>query len=308
VKSNRQTYIADSPPACQPDIGLAGRTRHQDVTPEGVNEPIDDDPSKNYPARTIGYDDWIQREEKKYSRLLTELKKARWFIQSSTHKGDAQPGSLNFDVGEPPDAESDVGLMVDELVSSELEATRLTDDELRHGCDLTMEQALHRTTKPLVLEKNECSNINNTQQSMAFQYTLSVGGRTTSHFSKREAIQAARNTTSESGVSESITIKRLWLEVGEPYSTFSECDSTAAINSAGPNPSRRIGNLHPGSCWHHSVLPIPWDSVMVESVRLVLQRWRGVCSFSQTMRSSRSGEDHDNVFILCPKKRSRPGE
>jgi hypothetical protein len=135
-----------------------------------------------------------------------------------------------------------------------------------------------------------------------------VGGRTTSHFSKIEAIQAGRDKLSESVGSDFKTVKRLWLEIGEPYSNFSECDSTAAINSAGPKPSRRIGNLHPGSCWHHSVLPIPWDSVMVESVRLVLQRWRGVCSFSQTMRSSRSGENHDNVFILRPKKRNRPGE
>ena len=308
MKTNRKTYRADSPPACQTDIGLAGRTRHQDVNPEGVNEPMDGDPPKNYPARTIGYDDWIQREEKKYSRLLTELKKASWFIQSSPHNGDVQSGSVKFDVGEPPNEECDVGLMVDEQVSSELEATRLTDDEVLHGCDLTMEQALLGNTKPPSFEKDECSNKNDTQQSIAFQYTLSVRRRTPSRSSMMEAIRAAHNTLSESGGSESITINRLWLEVGEPYSNFSECDSTAAIHSAGPKPSRRIENVHPGSCWHHSVLPNPWDSVMVESVRLVLQRWRGVCSFSQTMRSSRSGEDHDNVFILCPKKRSRPGE
>ena len=98
--------------------------------------------------------------------------------------------------------------------------------------------------------------------------------------------------------SESVNVNRLWLEVGEPYSDFSECDSTAAINSAGPKASRRIGNWYPGSGWHQSVLPIPWDSIMVESVRLVLQRWRGVCSFSQTMRSNRSDRETPKRVLL----------
>jgi hypothetical protein len=35
--------------------------------------------------------------------------------------------------------ECDVGRMLDELVSSELETTRLADDEVRHDCCLTME-------------------------------------------------------------------------------------------------------------------------------------------------------------------------
>jgi hypothetical protein len=219
-----------------------------------------------------------------------------------------QSGSSKYDVGEPPNTQCDVGLLMDELMLSGLEATRLTDDEVRHGCGLTMEQALQRYTKPPFVEKNECSNKNDTQQSMAFQYTLSVGGRNTSRFSKIDPIQTAHDKLSESGGSESRTINRLRLEIGEPYSNFSDCDSTAAINCAGPKPSRKIGNVYPGSCWHPSGLPIPWDSVMVESVRLVMQRWRGVCSFSQTMRSNRSGENHDNVFILRPKKRNRPGE
>jgi len=308
VKTKRQTYIADSPPACQSDIGFAGRTRHQDINPAGVNELMEDDPSENYPARSIEYDDWILREEKKYSRLLTELKKASWFIQSNPHNGDVQSGGSKFDVGEPPNTQCDVGLLVDELMSTGLEATRLTDDEVRHGCDLTMEQALHRNTKPPLLEKIECSSINNTQQSMAFQYTLSVGARNTSRFPKIDQSQTAHDTLSESDGSESRTINRLRLEIGEPYSDFSDCDSTAATNCAGPKPSRRIGYVYPGSYRHPSGLPNPWDSVMVESVRLVLQRWRGVCSFSQTMRSNRSGEYHENVFVLRPKKRNRPGE
>jgi hypothetical protein len=269
---------------------------------------MDNDSPKNHPARSIEYDDWIQREEKKYSRLLTELKKASWFIQSSPQKGDVQTGSLKFVAGKPHGAGCVVSLVQDEHLSSELEATRLTDDEVRHGCGLTMEQALLGHQKPPALEKDECMNKNGTQNSMAFQYTLSVRGRNSSRSLMKESIPPARNTLSESIGSESISVNRLWLEIGETYTNFSEYDSTAAINSTGPEPSRRIGNLHPGSSWHQPVLPIPWDSVMVESVGLVMQRWRGVCSFSHTMRSTRSGENHDNVFILCPKKRSRPGD
>jgi hypothetical protein len=43
------------------------------------------------------------------------------------------------DVGEPPSMECDVGRTLDELVSSELETTRLTDDEVRDGYCLTMD-------------------------------------------------------------------------------------------------------------------------------------------------------------------------
>ena len=43
------------------------------------------------------------------------------------------------DVGRPPDIECDVGRTLDELVSSELETTMLTDEEIRNGCCLTMD-------------------------------------------------------------------------------------------------------------------------------------------------------------------------
>jgi hypothetical protein len=132
-------------------------------------------------------------------------------------------------------------------------------------------------------------------------------------------IQKARSKLSESDRSECINLNRLWLEVGVSYSSILEYESTAAINSAGPESSRRIGN------WRQSVLPVPlpagslaglpagslaglsavflaeWNSVMVEPVRHVLQRWRGVCSFSQTMRSTRSDEESHLVNDLRSK-------
>ena len=348
MKTDRHTYIADRPPippngipksgTYQADVGLAGK----------VVRRVNSDSPKKHPTRLIWYNDRMRQEEKKYSQLLTELKKANWFtrhvshldgfIQSSLYEGKAPSGFVQFDVGEPPNAECDIGLMMDDSMSSlktfrrsigfsdepseghkvELEATMLTDDEIRHGCGLTMEQVLLRHRKPLTLEKDECSYKNSTQQLIAFQYTLSVRGRNASRSPMIEEIQAGYNKLSDSGGSESIKANRLWLEVGEPYSNFSECDSTAAIDSAGPDASRRIENWHPGSRWQlaslpfrrsgQSIWPIPWGSVMVESVRLVLQRWRGVCSFSQTMRSDQGEEKYKNVYPLCPKKQSRPGE
>jgi hypothetical protein len=189
-----------------------------------------------------------------------------------------------------------------------LATIRLTDDEVYNNCGLTMEQALLNHKKPPALEKDECSSINSTQYVISFQYTLSVRGPNILRSPMIEAIQAARSKLSESAESKSKIVNRLWLEVSKTYSSFSEYDSTAAIDSAGPEISQRFENWYSGFHRYHFVLPVPWDLVMVESVRLVLQRWRGVCSFSQTMRSTRSDEESHLVYDLRSKKLSRPGE
>ncbi len=202
MKSDRQTYKANSPPipmygipkigTCKQDVGLAKRAK----------EPIGSDPPKNHSARLIEYNKWMWHEEKRYSRLLTELKKASWFarhvqhhcipysgnstydgfIQSDSPKGNPSSGFAEFDVGEfihrifdkPPNVKCDVGLMLDKLVSSELETTRLTQDEIRNGCWLTMEQELLQHNKPHLLDSDRCLERTITQQSIAFQYTVSV--------------------------------------------------------------------------------------------------------------------------------------
>jgi hypothetical protein len=48
-----------------------------------------------------------------------------------------------------------------------------------------------------------------------------------------------------------------------------------------------------------------WDAVLVESVRRVLQRWRGVCSFSLTMRSIESDEESHLMVGRRSKKQRR---
>jgi hypothetical protein len=214
--------------------------------------------------------------------------------------GKPPTGFSESDVGEKPGVECDVGQTLDGLVSAELETTLLTDDEVRNDCGLTMEQAVLRNNKPPSLDIDRCLERTSTQQSIVFQYTVSIGGRNISRSPMIEAIQAARSTLPESSGSELLNVNKLWLEVGKTYSNFSECDFTAAINSAGPKASQRIGN------WHQFVLPIPlsvnnwaeWDSVMVESVRLILQRWSRVNSFSSTICCTCEKSEHEIVHFL----------
>ena len=116
--------------------------------------------------------------------------------------------------------------MLDKLVSSELETTRLTQDEIRNGCWLTMEQELLRHNKPHLLDSDRRLERTITQQSIAFQYTVSVPGM---HISRSPMIDAIE--TMHSNLSKSLDVNRLWLEVGRTYSNFSKYDFTAAINS-----------------------------------------------------------------------------
>ncbi len=46
----------------------------------------------------------------------------------------------------------------------------------------------------------------------------------------------------------------------------------------------------------------PWESVMVESFGLVLQRWRGVCSFSLSAACSRNKDNIDVTYHLSSEK------
>ena len=194
VKSDRQTYKADSPPVSLYGIPKIGTCKRDVGLDRRVKEPTGNNPLKSHPARLIEYNKWVRHEEKRYSRLLTELKKASWFtrhlqrhcipftgnstydgfIQSDLPKGDPLRDFAEFDVGESPNVNCDVGLMLDKLMSSELETTRLTQDEIRNGCWLTMEQELLRHNKPHLLDSDRRLERTITQQSIAFQYTVSV--------------------------------------------------------------------------------------------------------------------------------------
>ena len=57
---------------------------------------------------------------------------------SSLTRGNPPTGFSESDVGRPPSVECDDGRSLDDLVSSELETTRLTDDEVRKNVCLTI--------------------------------------------------------------------------------------------------------------------------------------------------------------------------
>lgn len=60
-------------------------------------------------------------------------------LRSGPPIGKPSAGFSESDVGEQSSAECDVGRTLDELVSSELETTRLTDEEICNGYCLTMD-------------------------------------------------------------------------------------------------------------------------------------------------------------------------
>jgi hypothetical protein len=185
-------------------------------------EPRSCDSRADHPARLIEYDDRMRQEEKKYSLLLMELKKSRWLDQSSLHKKDELNSFPKYDVDQP----------IDEGQSAQLEATRLTGDEILYGGGLTMEQAILKKKKPSALLVDERLDRTSAQHAMMFQ--------------------SACRDKYESNGRESI----------------------------------------------------PWESVLVESVGLVLQRWRGVCSFSLSAVCGRNEDDIDVTYHLSSKKMS----
>ncbi|MCX6120711.1 MAG: hypothetical protein NTX44_03735 [Ignavibacteriales bacterium] len=113
---------------------------------------------------------------------------------------------------------------------------------------------------------------------------------------------------------------RLQLEVGESYSnelftglSFDPpwqhalgCDSTTVSDLAGPLSGWRFRDWHQGSGWQNYILPIhlsavflaDWNSIMVESVRLILQRWSRVYSFSSTTCCAWKIGEHRIVYRL----------
>jgi hypothetical protein len=155
-------------------------------------------------------------------------------------------------------------------------------EEVRHRCSCTKGRMLRRYKMPPALEKDECSNITSTQHSIAFHDTRLHLERIVTRSPMLEEIQMARSKLSEPDGSQ---VNKLSLESGETHLNYLKCGYPAAIHSIGSDASRKIQNWYPESRWHRFVWSIPRDSLSIETVRLVLQRWRGVCSFSQTMRS-----------------------
>ena len=97
------------------------------------------DPQKDCRIQVFEYDGSGQQEEKRNIGLRIGLKKTQWVFQFGPPLGKPSTGFSESDVGKPPDIECDVGRMLDELVSSELATTKLTDDEVRIDSCLNMD-------------------------------------------------------------------------------------------------------------------------------------------------------------------------
>jgi hypothetical protein len=189
----------------------------------------------------IEYDDWIREEEKRYSRLLTELNKSYWFThhvstcggldQSSPYKSDELNGFAKYTVDRTMDKD----------LSSDLEATGLTGDEILYGSSLTMDQVILKNKKSSALHVAGRLNRTSTQHLMMFQCTLSSQERNDARSVGIKMIQAPSRAALESSERESL----------------------------------------------------PWESVEVESVGLVLQHWKGVRSFSLSEHCSWNKDDID---------------
>jgi len=197
-------------------------------------------------TRLIEYDDRMRQEEKKYSRLLMELNKSRWFTHhASTCGGFDQPNpNKNDEFNSFPEYDADQ--TIDEGQSVELEATRLTGDEILYGGGLTMEQVLLKKEKPSALHADERLDRNSTQHAMIFHSTLS---------------EQERNDIRLVGIEVIHAVYRDKLESNERKS-------------------------------------FPWESLMVESIELVLQRWRGVYSFSSSAICNRNEDDTNVIYHL----------
>jgi len=123
--------------------------------------------------------------------------------------------------------------------------------------------------------------------------------------SRTQYAMAFESTVSTRECDVSLHSQRLRYSIGGAYTRSWDCDSTAARDSAGPKIYRRNIYWPPGIYWPDVGWLETWESVLVESVRRVLQRWRGVCSFSLTMRSIESDEESHLMVGRRSKKQRR---
>jgi hypothetical protein len=117
---------------------------------------------KEHHTQLVEYDVRMRQEEKKYSQLLAELKKTRWFVQSEGSQINDPNGFAMLG--------SDRSMKESQL--TELEMTRLTGDEILHGSELTMDQALLKKQEPFKEDSKRPFGITSTQCSITFLSTI----------------------------------------------------------------------------------------------------------------------------------------
>jgi hypothetical protein len=128
-----------------------------------ICEPRRTNSCKEHHTQLIEYDVRMQQEEKRYTQLISELKQTRWLTQ---------PGiSVNNDQKKP--ATSTINNSSNEGQKVELEATRLTGEEILHGSGLTMDQVLLNRPVSLQTRNNDGGERTRTGHSLIFHCTPS---------------------------------------------------------------------------------------------------------------------------------------
>jgi len=154
---------------------------------------------ENHPVRLIEYDDRMRQEEKKYSQLLSELSEADWFTRIISACDE-------FDQPDPNK------MTIDEDPSSYIEATRLSDDEILYGGDLTLDRVVIEKNQPALSHIDKCSDRTITQQSTALQCTLPPQDKYKSRYEKKEAIQPVYCKSPETGGRELLSWETIAVE------------------------------------------------------------------------------------------------
>jgi hypothetical protein len=257
----------------------------------------------------------MRQEEKKYSRLLMELNKSCSFAQSGLYQGSERSDFAKYSVDQT----------MDENLSSDLEVTRLTGDEILYGGGLTMEQVLLKRNKPPDWDVGKHSQKSGNQYREARRSIESPPERDVSISWITGQIRNADVEAFGNDEMKEEDLNRLQHEVGEshsiklqssgsasdpPWQDARECDSTAVDDSTGPPSGWRYRYWCHDLGWQNSNLSIPLstglppdclaeqDSDVVESVRLNLQRWSRVYSFSSTTCCTWKIGEHEIVYRL----------
>ena len=87
--------------------------------------PVNSVCHEKYQAQLIEYDFRMRRETQKYSKLISELNRTNWFNRHVAKHG-------GFDWSDKCDVNT----------LTELEETRLTEEEILHGDDITLDQVI----------------------------------------------------------------------------------------------------------------------------------------------------------------------
>ena len=234
--------------------------------------------------------------------------------------GKPPTGFSESDVGKPPDAECDVGRFTDE-------ATRFTNAEVRHGCELSLKQVLSERNRPPNWDSGTYSQKAGNRYREACRPVQSPQVRDVSLSWMTGQIHNADVEAFGNNKMKQKDLDRFQLEVRQSRSDkllsarsstdplwqhLIECDSTAVDDFAGPPSSWRYKYFD--QCWQNYLLPIrlpdgfladmsacclaEWESNLVESVRLILQRWSRVNSFSLTICCTCEKSEHETVHSL----------